>query len=252
MTFPAYLPVGPWSLHPHAVFEPLAYFVGARLYFYRRRRDATAPRLPLEATLWLFIGCIFGAWAGSKVLAWVESPSHYFPLAADPRLLLGGKTIAGGILGGWLGIEIAKRALHITHSTGDAFVWPLAVGTALGRIGCFLSGLEDHTYGIATDLPWAVDFGDGLSRHPTQLYESTVVLLLAAGLTALSHRARHPWTSGMSFRLYVGGYLFWRLGVEFLKPRETWFLNLSAIQLASIVGMIIVLVSLRRLARAPT
>ena len=75
-------------------------------------------------------------------------------------------------------------------ATGDLLALPLVLGIAIGRIGCFLSGLEDQSYGVATALPWGVDFGDGVARHPTQLYEYRFSPLLGAccgsalGLTA--------------------------------------------------------------------
>ena len=96
------------------------------------------------------------------------------------------------------------------------------------------------TYGTATTLPWAVDFGDGVPRHPTQLYEIAFVLLLGvallvyrAGPTPRRGVATGIWigqatprrgvgpaldTNGTLFRLYLGGYLAWRFAVEFLKP----------------------------------
>ena len=245
MTFPVTLPVFGLSLHPHLVLESLGYFTGARLYFHLRKRQPETA-LPLEQNLWLLVGCIFGALAGSKVLAWLESASHYAALfRSEPWALLGGKTIVGGLLGGWAGIEFAKARLRITRSTGDLFVWPLALGTAIGRVGCFLTGLSDHTYGVATSLPWGVDFGDGLSRHPTQLYESVVVLLLAA---IVSWRARPTWTAGVRFRWYFAGYFIFRFLVEFIKPRETPLLGLSAIQIASLAGAVLALFTMRPLA----
>ena len=247
MTFPVYFRWLGWELHPHLVLEGLGYFTGARLYFGGRRRAGTAA-VPLEANLWLLVGCIFGAWSGSKLLAWAESPHYYWALRHDATIWLGGKTIVGGLLGGWAGIELAKRKLGLTLSTGDLFVWPLAVGTALGRVGCFLTGLSDHTYGIATTLPWGVNFGDGVSRHPTQLYESLFVLLLAAGLQfAPRVRAR---AQGSRFRLYFTGYFLFRFAIEFLKPRETPVPGLSAIQLASLAGAGLALFSLRRISRS--
>jgi len=202
--------------------------------------------LPLEKNLWLLVVCIFGAWAGSKLLAWAEMPQHYLAIArADPAALLGGKTIVGGLLGGWAGIEFAKKFLGIAHSTGDAFVWPLAIGTAIGRLGCFFTGLDDHTYGVATTLPWGVDFGDGVMRHPTQLYESLFVLVLAAAIYFATRARALP--KGARFRLYFAGYFAFRFCVEFLKPRETPVAFLSAIQLASLAGVVLSLVSMRRL-----
>jgi prolipoprotein diacylglyceryltransferase len=229
----------------HQAFETLGYFVGARVYFASRRSSVAQP-LPFETSLWLLVGAIFGAWAGSKILAWLEMPEYYLALArAHPIELLGGKTIVGGLLGGWAGIEIAKRALGITQSTGDAFVWPIALGNAIGRLGCFFTGLPDHTYGVATTLPWGVDFGDGLHRHPTQLYESVFVLILATAVT-LGARSRNL-PSGAKFRLYFSGYFAFRFLVEFIKPRETPVLGLSAIQLASLFGVGLSLYTLRRM-----
>jgi prolipoprotein diacylglyceryltransferase len=248
MSFPVQLPFFGASLHPHLVLESLGYFVGARIYFIQRRRSGEAA-LPLETNLWLLVGCIFGAWTGSKLLAWVESPQLYLEVArTNPAALLGGKTIVGGLLGGWAGIELAKKRLGIARSTGDLFVWPLALGTAIGRVGCFLTGLSDHTYGITTTLPWGVDFGDHLARHPTQLYESLFVLLLASGLHVAT-RGRHL-AEGSRFRLYFAGYFLFRFAIEFLKPRETPVLGLSAIQLASLAGATLTVFSLRRLAAA--
>jgi len=246
MEFPFYLRIFGHSLHPHTVCEALGYGSGARLYFWLRRREA-GPPLSTEDNLWLLIGCIFGAWVGSKLLAWAEMPSYYGPMLTSPAVLLGGKTIVGGLLGGWIGIEAIKKWRGITRSTGDAFVLPLALGTAIGRIGCFLTGLSDHTYGVSTGLPWGVDFGDGIRRHPTQLYES--IFALGTGLVVLFIRRDRCYPPGAVFRFYFVVYLGFRFFIEFIKPREVLWLNLSAIQLASIVGLIFSLVSLARLTK---
>jgi phosphatidylglycerol:prolipoprotein diacylglycerol transferase len=247
MSFPFYFELFGVRLHPHLVFEGLGYFMGARLYFALRRRAHTEP-LPLETNLWILVGCVFGAWAGSKLLAWAESPQFYLTAfhTDGARALLGGKTIVGGLLGGWAGVEIAKRACGIVRSTGDLFVYPLALGTAVGRIGCFLTGLPDKTYGVATTLPWGVDFGDGLARHPTQLYESLFVLTFATTLWFATRRSTLP--PGALFRLYFVGYFAFRFTVEFIKTREPLLVPLSAIQLASLAGVALALITLRRLA----
>src|SRR5260370_21930725 len=100
----------------------------------------------------------------------------------DPGAWLGGKTIVGGLLGGWAGVEIAKKCMGIAWSTGDLYVFPLIFGMAVGRVGCFLTRLEDHTCGSFTSPPWAVDFGDG-PRPPAQLYY--IAFLLTLGITLL-------------------------------------------------------------------
>ncbi len=78
------------------------------------------------------------------------------------------------MLGGLIGVEIGKKYAGVTESTGDRFVMPILVGLIIGRIGCFIAGLHDDTYGNPTALPWGIDFGDGIPRHPTQLYDIAV------------------------------------------------------------------------------
>ena len=87
---------------------------------------------------------------------------------------MGGKTIVGALIFGLISVELMKRYIGVRQSTGDLYAIPLALGIAIGRIGCFLTGLSDNTYGTPTTLPWAVNFGDGIPRHPTQLYEIAV------------------------------------------------------------------------------
>jgi phosphatidylglycerol---prolipoprotein diacylglyceryl transferase len=114
-------------------------------------------------------------------------------------------------------VEIYKWSVGITGSTGLGFVAPLAAGIAIGRVGCFLAGLPDYTYGLPTALPWGVDFGDGILRHPVQLYESAAMTaFLAVYLSALARRS--AWASRDGFYLLVIWYASQRFFWEFLKP----------------------------------
>lgn len=231
MSFPVYIDLFGLQLHPHLLFETLAYSAGFQLYLRTRGRWAY-PAIPFEKNLWVIVGCIFGALIGSKLLNIMEMPLDYWAHRGELLYWIEGKTIVGGLLGGWIGVEIAKKKLGITYATGDAYVFPLILGTVVGRIGCFLSGLDDRTYGTATTLPWGVDFGDGISRHPTQLYEIGFMLLLAG---ALAVRMRRPYANGYLFRIFILAYLLFRFVVEFFKPRYAP-LVLSTIQIASLAG----------------
>ena len=244
MTFPVEFHLFGRAVPAHFVFELLGYTAGFQLYLFLRRRQPDRPHaaIPFEQTAWVLVGCVFGAMVGSKLLALAESPLDYWNARANFAALLGGKTIVGGLLGGWIGVEIAKKRLGVTRSTGDAFVFPLVLGVAMGRVGCFLTGLADHTHGVHTTLPWAVDFGDG-PRHPTQLYEIAFLALL--GL-ALALRVRRPHANGELFRLFMLGYLLFRLAIETIKPTyKPWF-GMSAIQLACLIGTIACAASLSR------
>ena len=122
-----------------------------------------------------------------------------------------------------------KRLLGVTRRTGDLFAVPLAVGIALGRIGCFLMGPTDLTWGLPTSLPWGVDPGTGVPLHPSPLYE-TVFLAGFAVLLARWARAAHP--EGWLFRAFMIGYLGFRLGADAIKPEVALALGLGAIQWA--------------------
>jgi len=128
-----------------------------------------------------------------------------------------GHSSAGAIAGGIMGVELYKWLHDIRISTGAIFVVPLAVGLVVGRLGCFFAGLDDFTFGVATDMPWGYDFGDGLHRHPVQLYESASMLLfLLMFIPALIYRRMLMLRLG--FYLFVLWYALQRFCWEFLKP----------------------------------
>ena len=248
ITFPVQFHLFGRPVQAHVLFEVLAYFVGFQTYLLirRRQRAGAGAGLPVEQNLWVIVGCVFGALVGAKVLAWLESPLDYWTHRHELAAWAGGKTIVGGLLGGWVGVEVAKRIMRVTRRTGDAFVFPLILGIAIGRVGCFLTGLSDHTHGMATSLPWAVDFGDGVPRHPAQLYEIAFLLVLGAVLIVWSRRMRARWPGDL-FRWFLLGYLGFRFLVEFIKPRDTIpYLNLSAIQIASWIGACVCAIQLLR------
>lgn len=202
MTFPVYLPLGPVLMHPHWVFETLSYAIGFRLYLWRRARAGDV--LSTGDRWWVITAAIVGAALGSKVLYWLGDPVQAWQHRTDVLYLMAGESIVGGLIGGLWAVEWTKHRLRITRATGDLFAMPLAVGIAIGRIGCFLSGLGDHTHGLPTMLPWGVDFGDGIARHPTQLYELIWLFMLAAWLHGLSRRAHQEGDVFKAFRIGLG------------------------------------------------
>ena len=233
MDFPVYIGLGPWRIHPHLLFEALGYSVAFQLILSSRRVDV----LDRSQRLSVMAGGLVGALLGAKGLALIQ---HLDLIAAGgvQALLqaLEGKTVVGALLGGVLGVELTKKLLGVRQATGDVFVLPLIAGMAIGRLGCFLTGLSDRTYGIATDLPWGVDFGDGLARHPTQLYEVLFLGLLALALQVLGRR---PQRNGLVFQIFLAAYLLFRFLVDFLKPEFHPLPGLSAIQIACLLALVL-------------
>jgi prolipoprotein diacylglyceryltransferase len=195
----------------HALFEYGAIALGVALYRRARLRSGLGG-LTQSGGFAVVAGLLIGAAIGNKLVFLIERPDVWQRLLAGD-LALPGQSIVGGLLGGLIGVEVAKALTGQTRSTGDAMVWPIAIGLAFGRIGCFVAGLHDDTYGVATTLPWGVDFGDGVARHPTQIYDA----LVALGLAAAVH-GRFTRVAGLQLKLLLSGYLLWRLGIDGLKP----------------------------------
>lgn len=214
----------------HTFFEMLGYLAGGLLYSWLRtkRGDPVSDRARLD----VIVGAALGAAIGSRLLFWLCDPSTTLAHFTDPRYLLGGKTVVGGLLGGLIGVEIAKKRIGVTTGTGDLFVLTLIVAMSIGRIGCFLAGPVDQTHGSPTDLPWATTRVDGVARHPVALYEIAFLLMLIPLVT----RQR---AVGSNFRIFLSSYLAFRLLVDFLKPMpRPLFADLTAIQLACVAGIV--------------
>jgi phosphatidylglycerol---prolipoprotein diacylglyceryl transferase len=131
-----------------------------------------------------------------------------------------GRSIVGALAGTIVAVELYKAVRGISGSTGLVFVAGFSTTVMIGRIGCLLSGIDDQTYGIATNLPWAWDFGDGVARHPVPLYESaSMAAFLIFALVSFANRA--PFFMKNGFYLLVGFYGAQRFVWEFLKPYAT-------------------------------
>lgn len=231
----------------HTVFEALAYATGFRLFLWTRRRLAPDAFARDDDVVTVAVGAIVGAALGAKLAYWIDDPLAAFAQFPDWRHLLQGKSIVGALLGGVIGVETAKRATGVRRSSGDAFVLPLTAGMCIGRIGCFLAGLDDHTYGTPTQLPWGVDFGDGIARHPTQLYE---IGFLAAQYLLIHLRRDALRAPGDRFRAFMIGYLGFRLAVEFIKPVFYDYGGLSGLQWLCVAGLAYYAPHLSRIVRA--
>lgn len=225
------LRLGEWAVESYALFFVLGWLTGGVVFVIEVRRRGW----PIEKLLFAMVGCIFGGIlgalvAGSLFFDWPEVVSR---LSARDFI---GKSVVGGIAGGFLGVEVAKKLVGYPHSTGDAFALAIPLGHAVGRIGCFLGGC---CYGCPSELPWAVSYPAGtpvhqtqiaraqipaelltsLPVHPTPLYEIGFDLLLFGLLFVLRDRLQ---TRGNLFRVYLLGYATFRFGLEFFRADSPW------------------------------
>ena len=173
--------------------------------------------------IWLALAAFTGAILTAKIPYLVPGLPGFKD--AD-SLLIGGKTILFGMVGGYLGVELAKRSIGLKTKTGDSFVVPVAASIAIGRIACFCGGC---CYGTPTELPWGIVFPkiDNLARHPTQFYESAFHLMaaiLAAGMI------RRQLLKGQLIKAYFIAYFCYRFVTEYIRPEARIHSGLTAYQ----------------------
>lgn len=194
----------------HLFFDLLAYATAAFTTIWISRRWGAPQPLPQRLRLAYAICLAQGVILGSLLLGTLN-----LYLSGITDVL--GKSILGALLGGIVAAEGFKAWHGLRGSTGAILVPGLALGIAVGRIGCFTAGLEDQTYGTATELPWGVDMGDGVLRHPVALYETATMGVLAViALQAIRRGSEGWWRNG--FYLFALAYATQRFFWEFLKP----------------------------------
>ena len=220
------LHLGDQVFEAYPFFFVLGWLAGGVVFYAEVRRRGW----PVEKLLFAMVACVFGALAGAVIAGafffdWRDVFTHLTTLE------IVGKSVIGGIAGGFIGVEVAKKIVKYPYSTGDAFALAIPIGHAIGRIGCFLGGC---CYGTPTTLPWAVRYPAGsfphasqiargeiahdapasLPIHPTPLYEIGFDLLLFIVLFALRDRLR---VRGNLFRVYLFAYATFRLGLEMVR-----------------------------------
>src|ERR1700755_353313 len=192
----------------HAIFDILAWLAaGVAIWWLSRIRGIKFPsqsfELPYLAVL--VFGAGLGAYLFGTLNLWLSGQGGI------------ARSIEGALAGGITAIELYKWQNGISLRTGARFALPLALGIAIGRIGCYLAGLDDFTYGMPTTLPWGHDFGDGIPRHPVQLYESAAMAAFAL-FYVMQGRRRNAFVIDNGFYLAVGFYGAQRFLWEFMKP----------------------------------
>lgn len=201
-----------------------AYLVGILVFRWAARRRG----LDTEGMRILMGAGLIGGLAGANLLQLLA--------AGTP-----GKTIEGGIAGGFLAVVWTKRRLGITRPTGDLFALAIPAGEAIGRLGCFVGGC---CYGKVTTAALAVH-EHGELRHPAQLYSSLAAASSFAVLVWLERKRILP-ENGL---LYVQIALFCmtRFAIEFVREGNTAEFGLTLAQLGCIAGFAFAAYKLRQL-----
>lgn len=243
--YPVLIRIGSFEVTSFGVMVAIAALVGLNV-FGRELRRRGFPADAVNAA----VGGVLGGLVGAKVI-WSIEFAGSAPFT-DLLFSRGGLSWFGGFAGG---LSVGLWLLHryrVPLITGLATASPaLAIGHAIGRIGCFLVGDD---YGKPTTLPWGVSFPQGLPPtivpvHPTQLYEAIALALLALVLFRLSR-------AGASDRLVLGTYLgaagAIRFAIEFVRVNAPVAGPLTLAQLWSLALIIAGAILLSRYRAEPS
>ena len=179
-------------------FNGLALLAAAAAYRSAARRQGLAT----EGMFWISMSGLFWGLAGASLF-------HVLLVEWPQGKLLGGRSLYGGLVGGWLGVTWMKRRLHIVRPTGDLFALALAAGESVGRLGCYYGGC---CYGRVSTLPWAC-YQHEAWRHPTQLYQALGAALGYLLLRLLQSRVREGSLLGWYLLLFCP----FRFVIEFFR-----------------------------------
>jgi phosphatidylglycerol---prolipoprotein diacylglyceryl transferase len=221
--------LGPVTLQTFGICFALG-FLAAGALVARRLEEIDKPR---DWAYEMAFAALVGGLVGSRLDYVIQN----WGSASDDLLgtLFGGTGLVwlGGALGGALAVILwARWRGFLERRMFDAAAPALALGYAIGRVGCQLSG--DGDYGRATDMPWGMAYPQGTVRtlqevHPTPVFETLAMGLIALALWNLRDRVR----PGGLFALYLVLAGAERLLIEFIRRNDDVALGLTEAQLIS-------------------
>jgi len=225
--YPEIVSIGPITLHSFGLMLAIAFLLGSHLYTKELVRRGLDPSLCGTALTGGIIGGLVGARLYYVIEFWDETKGDLLGALVSASGLVAYGGFAGALTLAW--IMLHRRGAPLLEAT-DAVAPLLALGYAIGRIGCLLAG--DGDYGPPTDLPWGMSFPNGVVPtltpvHPTPIYET---LVMSAVFVLLWRMRLRPWKTGRLFALYLFLAGAERFVMEFWRTNPAWALGLSGAQ----------------------
>lgn len=241
--------VGGLWLSPYVVCAHLGFFVGCSLALLRARAHGLAPQRLAMAFPVIYLGAL----AGSRLLSVLADGGLQHYVRHPLQILLfwnGGLVFYGGLFGGALAALAVAGSLGLSfRRCADACALGTCVGTAIGRVGCFLNGC---CYGTPTNWPTGIEARNfalaprpiGVPLHPSALYEAGLLMVVGFYLERLSRRAAPENRARISFLVFVSAYAVLRFAVEFTRadPRGAWG-PLSTSQIIALATLALVILA---------
>lgn len=226
------------SLGVHDFWVGLGLLVGLIVFALTAFSDRTWDDRLMYVIAGIMVGGVIGARSAAFVEGWIVDG----PVLASAMWSFGGKSILGGLSGAYIGALIGKRFIGYPHRTGDMFAPAVALGLAVGRIGCYLT----EPPGTPTSLPWGQlltqqrinELGfcpgciAGTTVHPSMIYEIIALIVLFFIVLYLKNRLVGL---GETFTFFIASYAVIRFAIEFTRPADAYTFGLSQSQLFLVV-----------------
>ncbi|MDD2917286.1 MAG: prolipoprotein diacylglyceryl transferase [Candidatus Gracilibacteria bacterium] len=179
-----------------------------------------------------YLSVIAGAMLGGIVISTFDGAMIPGRNPVDGIIL--SKSIAGALFGGVITAELFKYLNGIKTPTGILFLPGIVLGVFIGRFGAIATGVRDFTYGLPTTLPWGMDLGDGILRHPTMIYEMVLLAVFFAIFCFGLYSSKRAWWIHNGFYVFIIVYFLYRFSVGFIQPYSTFWFGLSTYQVIAI------------------
>jgi phosphatidylglycerol:prolipoprotein diacylglycerol transferase len=234
--YPVIFRLGPITVYSFGVLMAVGFYFGALATVTEYKRRGGDPEPMWNLLVWIFLAGLVGA----RIFSLLNDPAALMRSPLSEVFAGSGFVWYGGLIGGILASAILVRRYQVRLVTlMDCCAPGLAIGQAIGRIGCHVSG--DGDWGIPTTLPWGYayenaivgwDFPPGVVVHPTPIYEAIAYTLVFAVIWALRKRNL---SEGTPFSLYLIGTSATRFAVEFIRINPRIAFGLTQAQLIAIV-----------------
>lgn len=234
--FPIFIRIGPLTIHTYGVLLAAGFLAGIFLAV----RQARKVGVPQEKIIDISFYIILAALIGSRIFYILLYPKPFIenPFAVF-KIWEGGLVFYGGLIAALpLALWYVKRHNLGIGRTADIFAPSIALGHAIGRLGCFAAGC---CYGKPSGVPWAVTFTDpdclavkGVPLHPSQLYEAFgeftnfIILVLIR---------RYQSFSGQLFLTYISLYSLLRFIIETFRGDETRVVLFAGISVSQAISI---------------
>jgi phosphatidylglycerol:prolipoprotein diacylglycerol transferase len=240
--FPDLFSIGPLTIHTYGLFVALGFISGILDTVKLGKQEGFKPQQIMDMAFIMILWAV----VGSRLLYILINFSYYKAQPLDAlKIWQGGLVFSGGLVAVAAAMTWYLRRHHLSFwTTGDLWAPALALGQAVGRIGCFMAGC---CYGRPTDLPWGVVFSHphtlappNIPLHPTQLYSSLGGFVIFFVLLCLHAKRKFQ---GQVFLWFLILHSTFRLFVERFRGDERGLLPGTEMTLTQLLATIILVLA---------